>query len=98
MTKDELETRVARDSQRGTLAPEQVQITQSVLRQVMKTRRELIVSDTGNDSSIQQQASVVRLELHTVVAVPLEKLPMITSMDVTLTPREAELARSAVSR
>ncbi len=87
----ELETRVARDAQRGTLAPEQVQITQSVLRQVMKTRRELVVSDTGNDASIQQQASVVRLELHTVVAVPLEKLPMITSMDVTLTPREAEL-------
>ncbi len=90
-SKGELQTRVARDAQRGTLQPDQVQISQGVLRQVMKTRRELVVSDTGSDSAIQQQASVVRLELHTVVAVPLEKLPMIAALDVTVTAREAEL-------
>jgi sigma-B regulation protein RsbU (phosphoserine phosphatase) len=90
-SKGELQTRVARDAQRGTLQPDQVQISQGVLRQVMKSRRELVVSDTGSDSAIQQQASVVRLELHTVVAVPLEKLPMIAALDVTVTAREAEL-------
>jgi phosphoserine phosphatase RsbU/P len=87
----ELRTSVARTAQGSSIPPEQVQISQGVLRRVVKTRRELIVSDTGEDAGMQQQASVVRLELHTVVAIPLEKLNVIGSLDVTITPREAEL-------
>jgi sigma-B regulation protein RsbU (phosphoserine phosphatase) len=89
--KGELRMSVARSAQRTSIPPEQVQVSQSVLRRVVHTRREMIVSDTGDDAGIQQQASVVRLELHTVVAIPLEKLNVIGSLDVTITPREAEL-------
>jgi phosphoserine phosphatase RsbU/P len=87
----ELETTVARNAQRGSLQPDQVQVSQGVLRRVINTRRELIVSDTEGDTAIQKQASVVKLELHTVVAIPLEKLNVIGSLDVTVTAREAEL-------
>src|SRR5713101_2287212 len=86
-----LETAVARNAQRGTLDAKQIQISQGVLRRVVNTRRELIVSDTGDDASMNQQASVVRLELHTVVAIPLEKLNVVAALDVTVTAREAEL-------
>jgi sigma-B regulation protein RsbU (phosphoserine phosphatase) len=87
----ELSTAVARDAQRGTLRPEQVQISSSVLKRVVSTRRELIVSDTGDDPGMQQQASVAKLELHTVVAIPVDKLPVIESLDATVSTRQSEL-------
>jgi sigma-B regulation protein RsbU (phosphoserine phosphatase) len=89
--REDLETAVARDAQRGTLRPEQVQISSSVLKRVVTSRRELIVSDTGDEPGMQQQASVARLELHTVVAIPLDKLPMIESLDATISTRQGEL-------
>src|ERR1700722_12540135 len=55
---------VARDAQRGTLRPDQLQVSQSVVKRVAQTRRELIVSDTGEDGGMSQQESVARLELH----------------------------------
>src|SRR4029077_4264068 len=45
-----LQMAVARDAQRGTLRPDQLQVSQSVVKRVADTRRELIVSDTGTDA------------------------------------------------
>jgi sigma-B regulation protein RsbU (phosphoserine phosphatase) len=87
----ELNMIVARDAQRGTLRPDQLQVSQSVVKSVAKTRRELIVSDTGEDGGMSQQESVARLELHTVVAIPIDKLPMIETLDATISTRQGEL-------
>src|SRR5271154_4747127 len=82
---------VARDAQRGTLRPDQLQVSQSVVKSVAKTRRELIVSDTGEDGGMSQNESVARLELHTVVAIPIDKLPLIETLDATISTRQGEL-------
>ena len=89
--KGELNMIVARDAQRGTLRPDQLQVSQSVVKSVAKTRRELIVSDTGEDGGMNQQESVARLELHTIVAIPIDKLPMIETLDATISTRQGEL-------
>jgi len=88
--KGELQTVVARDSQRGTLRPDQLQVSQSVVKRVAQTRRELIVSDTGQDE-MKAQESVARLELHTVIAIPVDKLPVIETLDATISTRQGEL-------
>ena len=88
--KQELQTVVARDSQRGTLRPDQLQVSQSVVKRVAQTRRELIVSDTGQDE-MKAQESVARLELHTVIAIPVDKLPVIETLDATISTRQGEL-------
>jgi phosphoserine phosphatase RsbU/P len=87
----ELQMIVARDSQHGTLRPDQVQVSQSVVKRVAQTRRELIVSDTGEDGGMSQQESVARLELHTVIAIPVDKLPVIETLDATISTRQGEL-------
>ncbi len=87
----ELQTMVARDAQRGTLRPDEVQISKSVLKRVVTSRRELVVSDTGDEPAMVSQESVARLELHTVIAIPIEKLPMIEALDATISTRQGEL-------
>jgi len=87
----ELQTSVARDDKRSAIDHKAVQISSGVLKRVMTTRRELIVSDTGEDSAVGAQESVARLELHTVVAIPIEKLPMIEALDATVSTRQGEL-------
>lgn len=87
----DLEPTVARDVRQNTIRPQELEISSSVLRQVVKTRHELIVSDTGNFDGISQQASVVRLQLTTVVAIPLEKLPMLGALDTTMAGGVREL-------
>jgi len=82
---------VARDAKGELIAPEQLKISSGVLKRVAATRRELIVSDTGDEASIGQQASVASLSLLTVVAIPIEKLPVIAAVDLTITSEEAEL-------
>ncbi len=92
-----LQPAVARDSRRGTLDPAELQISTSILRQVVRSRRELIVTDSGESGhgmgqlSGHQQASVARLELHTIVAIPLEKLPVLGSSDTTVYGRPNDL-------
>jgi phosphoserine phosphatase RsbU/P len=88
---EELAMSVARDAQRTTLRPGQVQVSQSVLRRVANSRRELIVSDTGVDPGVGQNESVARLELHTVVAIPISKLPLIKTLDATISTQQGEL-------
>lgn len=87
----QLKTSVARDNQRTSIPFEQVQISSGVLKRVVSTRRELIVSDTGEDKAMGAQESVARLELHTVVAIPVEKLPVIEALDATVSTRQGEL-------
>jgi serine phosphatase RsbU (regulator of sigma subunit)/pSer/pThr/pTyr-binding forkhead associated (FHA) protein len=90
----ELVSSVARDARGGTLNPDELQISSSILRQVMRSRRELIVSDVGegmNQLSGGQQASVARLQLHTIVAIPLERLPVVGSSDTTVYGKPTEL-------
>jgi phosphoserine phosphatase RsbU/P len=86
----ELQTMVVRDAHRGTLRADEVQVSRSVLKRVVNTRREMIVSDTG-DNPMSAGESVARLELHTVVAIPIEKLPTIEAVDATITTRQGEL-------
>lgn len=88
---EELVMSVARDSQKTTLRPGQVQVSQSVLRRVATSRRELIVSDTGADAGVGQNESMARLELHTVVAIPISKLPLIKTLDATISTQQGEL-------
>lgn len=88
---EELVMSVARDSKRTTLRPGQVQVSQSVLRRVVNSRRELIVSDTGENPGVGQNESMARLELHTVVAVPISKLPLIKTLDATISTQQGEL-------
>jgi serine phosphatase RsbU (regulator of sigma subunit)/pSer/pThr/pTyr-binding forkhead associated (FHA) protein len=88
----ELQMVVARDAQRGTLRPDQLQVSQSVVKRVANSRRELIVSDTGEDTGgMTAGESVARLELHTIVAIPVDKLPVIETLDATISTRQGEL-------
>jgi phosphoserine phosphatase RsbU/P len=73
---------VARDAQQCTLPTERLTISQSVLKQVATSRRELVVGDV--DTGASPATSIAKLELHTVVAIPLEKRPQITSLDSTV--------------
>src|SRR4029077_1267172 len=88
----ELQMVVARDAQKGTLRPDLLKVSQSVVKRVVNTRREMIVSDTGDEAGgVSQQESVARLELHTIVAIPVDKLPVIETLDATISTRQGEL-------
>jgi phosphoserine phosphatase RsbU/P len=94
----QMETIVARNGQKGTLRPEDVQVSESVVRRVVTTRRETIVGEHdvnakgGNPTrSTLADTSLTRLELHTVVAIPIDKLPVIEALDVTIAARQTEL-------
>ncbi|HEY4709376.1 MAG TPA: SpoIIE family protein phosphatase [Candidatus Acidoferrales bacterium] len=90
-----LETAVARNAQRGTLRPEEMQISQGVLKRVSSSRRELIVGDTVADAAaagrMNQGESIARLDLHTVVAIPIDKMAVIEAVDATVAARQSEL-------
>jgi sigma-B regulation protein RsbU (phosphoserine phosphatase) len=90
----DLQTIVARDAQRETLRPEEIKVSQSVVRRVASLRRELIVSDMGGAGpprGMNPQDSMARLELHTVVAIPIDKLPVIETLDATIASPQSEL-------
>ena len=76
----------------ATLRPEEVQISQGVVKRVASTRRELIVSETEEGSGLtSQQESMARLALRTIVAIPIDKLPVIEALDATISARQGEL-------
>jgi phosphoserine phosphatase RsbU/P len=91
----ELETIVARNAQRGTLRPEDVQVSKGVVKRVATSRRELIVGDDdtvgGAPVPFNPNESMTRLDLHTVVAIPIDKLPVIEALDATIAVRQSEL-------
>ena len=90
-----LETAVARNAQRGTLRAEEIQVSQGVLRRVAASRRELIAGDAvaeGMEAGrMGHGESITRLDLHTVVAIPIDKKPVIEAVDVTVAARQSEL-------
>jgi len=91
----QMETVVARNAQRGTLRPEDVEVSQSVVRRVVASRREQIVGEDSisgvSPTRVNPQESMTRLALHTVVAIPIDKLPVIEALDVTIAARQTEL-------
>jgi phosphoserine phosphatase RsbU/P len=89
----QLETAVARNAQRGTLRPEDMQVSQGVVKRVASSRRELIVGDTVADAAEAERMgeSITRLDLHTVVAIPIDKKPVIEAVDATVAARQSEL-------
>jgi serine phosphatase RsbU (regulator of sigma subunit) len=87
----EFEPAAVRDSKKMTIDSKGLDISRSVLRQVAASRRELIVTDTGDETDLQNQASVLRLQLHTVVALPLERIRMADSVDTTSAGQLSEL-------
>ena len=91
----QMEPLVAHNAQRGTLHPGDVQISQGVVRRVVSSRREVIVGEqdaaVGGTSATLSDSSIARLELHTIVAIPIDKLPVIEALDVTIAARQTEL-------
>jgi serine phosphatase RsbU (regulator of sigma subunit) len=91
----QLETAVARNAQRGTLRPEEMQVSQGVVKRVASSRREIIVGDTVADAAdvgrTNQGESITRLDLHTVVAIPIDKKPVIEAVDATIAARQSDL-------
>jgi len=88
---NELKPAIARDAKGELLKVEDLKISSGVLKRVVTSRRELIVSDTGDEAAIGQQASVASMSLLTIVAIPIEKLPVIAAVDLTITSRESDL-------
>jgi phosphoserine phosphatase RsbU/P len=91
----QLETAVARNAQRGMLRADEIQVSQGVLKRVAASRRELIAGDAITDAveggRIGHGESITRLDLHTVVAIPIDKKPVIEAVDVTVAARQSEL-------
>jgi phosphoserine phosphatase RsbU/P len=87
----ELKPIVARNKDRSTIPLNELQVSSSVVKRVATSRRELIVSDTGDEMPSNPQESMAFLSLRTVIAIPVDKLPVIESIDVTITSRQSEL-------
>ena len=85
------EVTVARDAQRGSPPLHQVQISSSVLRRVMGSQRELIVTEAEEDSSMARQASIGALGVHSILVIPVDKLPLAEARDATVRGRRSEL-------
>src|SRR6266576_6727025 len=86
------EVTVARDAQRASLPLHQVQISSSVLRRVTGSQRQLIVvTEAEEDSSMDRQASIGALGLHSILVIPVDKLPLAEARDATVAGRQSEL-------
>lgn len=92
-----LEPSVARSAKKQNLPLGELQVSMSVVKRVAVTRRELIVTDAGDETGggssghVSPQLSMARLALRTVVAIPIDKVPVIEMADATIAARTAEL-------
>jgi serine phosphatase RsbU (regulator of sigma subunit) len=87
-----LQNSVARNAQRGNMRADEVVVSQGVVKRVSSTRRELIVSESEEGSALtSQQESMARLAVRTIVAIPIDKLPVIEALDATISARQGEL-------
>ena len=89
----QMETAVARNAQRGMLRTEDMQVSQGVIKRVMASRREIVVGDAvdAGGGAGGHGESMTRLDLHTVVAIPIDKKPVIEAVDVTVAARQSDL-------
>ena len=77
-----LEFKVARDNKRSDVSRRDFPLSTSVVRQVFKENRTVVLNATdGRDDSSRQ--SVYNLQLRTVIGVPLHRFQMRAKMDVT---------------
>ncbi len=86
-----LEPAVARDAARRTIPAAELRISSSVLRHVANSRRELVVTDSGDKAKIRQQDSIVQMALRTIVAIPLERRSLVGSYESTMVSQPSEL-------
>jgi transcriptional regulator with GAF, ATPase, and Fis domain len=63
--------RVSRDVQREAIVDESGGVSDSIVRQVIETRRPVIVSDALSDTTFGKSESVIALKLSSVMCVPL---------------------------
>jgi phosphoserine phosphatase RsbU/P len=78
----ELEIKVARDRARNTLQGDRAAISQSAVERAMKTNRSVVLNDdTGFDS--KSGGSAARLDLRSIVCIPLQRFKMREQMGVT---------------
>jgi serine phosphatase RsbU (regulator of sigma subunit) len=97
----ELAPAVARDNQRRTLRSVGLEVSQSVLQQVRETRREVILTQEAGAEAFEPAAagaspaaggaSISRLQLRTVLAMPLLSVPPVPALDTTVLSQPAEL-------
>jgi serine phosphatase RsbU (regulator of sigma subunit) len=97
----ELAPAVARDNQRRTLRSVGLEVSQSVLEQVRETRREVIVTQEAGAEAFEPAISgtspavggtgTARLQLRTVLAMPLLSVPPVPVLDTTVLTQPAEL-------
>jgi sigma-B regulation protein RsbU (phosphoserine phosphatase) len=82
---------IARGAKRTALSINQVQVSSGVLERVIATRRELIVSEVEEDTGMRKQESIARLGLHTLMAIPIDKVPPVEASDMTVAAPQSEL-------
>ena len=63
--------KTARNLNRETIQEETVEFSDSIVNQVLETKKPLIVSDALNDTAFCQSRSVLQLQLCSVMCVPL---------------------------
>lgn len=73
-----------KDASGATLSERHFQVSGSVLKRVVDSGQKVMINDgQGGEQDLQQAASVVMLELRTIVCLPLKKFQM---ADATLSP------------
>lgn len=87
----QMEFAVARDNTKRTLEPSRLQLSRSSIDQAVRTRREVIVTDSAADEQLRAQQSIVGLELRTILCIPLEKVAALTSTETTTVGPAAEV-------
>lgn len=83
--KDELELRVGRDNKRQSLGSQDFQGSMSVIQEVVQGSQDIIVTNSAADDRVSRRASVVALELRSIICLALRRLPTVASLESTLT-------------
>jgi transcriptional regulator with GAF, ATPase, and Fis domain len=71
MEGDRLDVKVARNLKKENIADAVSQLSDSIVAKVVKTRRPVIISDAMHDDEFAGSQSIMRLELTSVICVPL---------------------------
>ncbi len=78
----QLEFRVARDHERRTLTIAEFPVSRTVLDRVYRECRSLILAGSGDDAPVGSE-SVIRLDLRTIVCIPLIRFQMLERSEAT---------------
>lgn len=86
----ELEFCTGRDRLQRTL-DEQAVVSRSVIDEVLRQRRNLMLTDSQGDARFEGQQSIVNLELRSIICLPLRRMPTLRSGTTTVTDTAAEI-------